>query len=250
MPTPIKGRGASTYLPGRFETQTSEAVDDGWAVDESEEFAAARLRTDVRPETARSIISRNNSPDVGFSQSVNPYRGCEHGCSYCFARPTHAYLNLSPGLDFETKIFAKTNAAEVLRRELSKPGYVPQPIALGINTDAYQPIERKLGITRQLIEVMQETRHPFSLITKNALVERDMDLLAPLAEQQLVSVHFSVTSLDPHLSAKLEPRASAPHARLRAMRRLSDAGIPVGVMVAPVIPWINDAELESVLEAS
>lgn len=250
MPTPIKGRGASTYLPGRFETQTSEAVDDGWAVDESEEFAAARLRTDVRPETARSIISRNNSPDVGFSQSVNPYRGCEHGCSYCFARPTHAYLNLSPGLDFETKIFAKTNAADVLRRELSKPGYVPQPIALGINTDAYQPIERKLGITRQLIEVMQETRHPFSLITKNALVERDMDLLAPLAEQQLVSVHFSVTSLDPHLSAKLEPRASAPHARLRAMRRLSDAGIPVGVMVAPVIPWINDAELESVLEAS
>lgn len=250
MPTPIKGRGASTYLPGRFETRTSEAVDDGWAVDESEEFAAARLRTDVRPEIARSIISRNNSPDVGFSQSVNPYRGCEHGCSYCFARPSHAYLNLSPGLDFETRIFAKTNAAEVLRRELAKPGYVPQPIALGINTDAYQPIERKLGLTRQLIEVMLETRHPFSLITKNALVERDMDLLAPLAEQQLVSVHFSVTSLDPHLSAKLEPRASAPHARLRAMRRLSEAGIPVGVMVAPVIPWINDAELEAVLEAA
>ena len=250
MPTPIKGRGASTYLPGRFETQTSEAVDDGWAVDESEEFAEARLRTDVRPETARSIISRNNSPDVGFSQSVNPYRGCEHGCSYCFARPTHAYLNLSPGLDFETKIFAKTNAAEVLRRELSKPGYVPQPIALGINTDAYQPIERKLKLTRQLIEVMLETQHPFSLITKNALVERDIDLLAPLAEKQLVSVHFSVTSLDPHLSAKLEPRASAPHARLRAMRRLHDAGIPVGVMVAPVIPWINDAELEAVLEAA
>ncbi|KRG61732.1 DNA repair photolyase [Stenotrophomonas humi] len=250
MPTPIKGRGASSHLAGRFETQIAEAVHDGWSVDESEEFAEPRLRTDVRPETARSIISRNNSPDVGFSQSVNPYRGCEHGCSYCFARPTHAYLNLSPGLDFETKIFAKTNAAEVLRRELAKPGYVPQPIALGINTDAYQPIERKLGITRQLIEVMQETRHPFSLITKNALVERDIDLLAPLAEQQLVSVHFSVTSLDSHLSAKLEPRASAPHARLRAMRRLSDAGIPVGVMVAPVIPWINDAELEAVLEAS
>ena len=250
MPTPIKGRGASSHLAGRFETQIAEAVHDGWSVDESEEFAEPRLRTDVRPETARSIISRNTSPDVGFSQSVNPYRGCEHGCSYCFARPTHAYLNLSPGLDFETKIFAKTNAAEVLRRELAKPGYVPQPIALGINTDAYQPIERKLGITRQLIEVMQETRHPFSLITKNALVERDIDLLAPLAEQQLVSVHFSVTSLDSHLSAKLEPRASAPHARLRAMRRLSDAGIPVGVMVAPVIPWINDAELEAVLEAS
>lgn len=250
MPTPIKGRGATSHLAGRFETQIAEAIDDGWSVDESEEFAEPRLRTDVRPETARSIISRNNSPDVGFSQSVNPYRGCEHGCSYCFARPTHAYLNLSPGLDFETKIFAKTNAAEVLRRELAKPGYVPQPIALGINTDAYQPIERKLGITRQLIEVMQETKHPFSLITKNALVERDIDLLAPLAEQQLVSVHFSVTSLDSHLSAKLEPRASAPHARLRAMRRLSDAGIPVGVMVAPVIPWINDAELEAVLEAA
>lgn len=249
-PTPIKGRGSSSHLPGRFETRTTEAVDDGWAVDASEEFAAPRLRTDVRAETARSIISRNSSPDVGFNQSVNPYRGCEHGCSYCFARPTHAYLNLSPGLDFETRIFAKTNAAELLRRELARPGYVPQPIALGINTDAYQPIERKLGITRQLIEVMAETRHPFSLITKNALVERDIDLLVPLAAQQLVSVHFSVTSLDPHLSAKLEPRASAPHARLRAMRRLGEAGIPVGVMVAPVIPWINDAELESVLEAA
>ncbi|KRG84738.1 DNA repair photolyase [Stenotrophomonas daejeonensis] len=249
-PIPIKGRGASSHLPGRFETRTSEAVDDGWMAEEGEEFAAPRLRTDVRAETARSIISRNASPDVGFDQSVNPYRGCEHGCSYCFARPTHAYLNLSPGLDFETKIFAKTNAAELLRKELARPGYVVKPIALGINTDAYQPIERKLGITRQLIEVMLETRHPFSLITKNALVERDIDLLAPLAEQRLVSVHFSVTSLDPHLSAKLEPRASAPHARLRAMRRLHEAGIPVGVMVAPVIPWINDAELEAVLEAA
>ena len=246
----IKGRGSRTHLAGRFEVTVSEAMDDGWAPDESEEFAAPRLRTEVRAETARSIISRNKSPDVGFSQSVNPYRGCEHGCSYCFARPSHAYLNLSPGLDFETKLFAKTNAPQLLRKEFSRPGYVPQPIALGINTDAYQPIERKLKLTRQLIEVMLETQHPFSLITKNALVERDMDLLAPLAEQQLVSVHFSVTSLDPHLSAKLEPRASAPHARLRAMRRLSDAGIPVGVMVAPVIPWINDAELESVLEAS
>ena len=246
----IKGRGSRTHLAGRFEVTVSEAMDDGWAPDESEEFAAPRLRTEVRAETARSIISRNKSPDVGFSQSVNPYRGCEHGCSYCFARPSHAYLNLSPGLDFETKLFAKTNAPQLLRKEFSRPGYVPQPIALGINTDAYQPIERKLKLTRQLIEVMLETRHPFSLITKNALVERDIDLLAPLAEQNLVSVHFSVTSLDPHLSAKLEPRASAPHARLRAMRRLHDAGIPVGVMVAPVIPWINDAELEAVLEAA
>ncbi|MCW4455354.1 PA0069 family radical SAM protein [Flavobacterium sp. MXW15] len=250
MTTAIKGRGATGYLPGRFEITIAEAVDDGWEQDDGEEFAAPRLRTQVREETARSIISRNNSPDVGFSQSVNPYRGCEHGCSYCFARPTHAYLNLSPGLDFETRIFAKTNAAELLRKELARPGYVPQPIALGINTDAYQPIERKLGITRQLIEVLLETRHPFSLITKNALVERDLDLLVPLAQQQLVSVHFSVTSLDPHLSAKLEPRASAPHARLRAMRRLHEAGVPVGVMVAPVIPWINDAELEAVLQAA
>lgn len=250
MPTPIKGRGATGHLPGRFETTTTDAVDDGWLADATDEFATPLLRTEVRAETARSIISRNSSPDVGFEQSVNPYRGCEHGCSYCFARPTHAYLNLSPGLDFETRIFAKTNAAELLRRELGKPGYVVKPIALGINTDAYQPIERRLGITRQLIEVMLETRHPFSLITKNALVERDIDLLAPLAAQRLVSVHFSVTSLDPHLSAKLEPRASAPHARLRAMRRLHEAGIPVGVMVAPVIPWINDSELEAVLEAA
>lgn len=246
----IKGRGTSGYLPGRFEITTAEAVDDGWMQEDAEEFAAPRLRTQVTEETARSIISRNTSPDVDFSQSVNPYRGCEHGCSYCFARPSHAYLNLSPGLDFETKIFAKTNAAALLRKELAKPSYVVQPIALGINTDAYQPIERKLGITRQLLEVMLETQHPVSLITKNALIERDIDLLEALARQQLVSVHFSVTSLDPHLSAKLEPRASAPHARLRAMRRLHDAGVKVGVMVAPVIPWINDAELEAVLEAA
>lgn len=250
MVSPIKGRGTSGHLPGRFEVTTAEAVDDGWMQEDADEFTAPRLRTQVSEETARSIISRNNSPDVGFSQSVNPYRGCEHGCSYCFARPSHAYLNLSPGLDFETKLFAKINAAELLRKELAKPGYVPQPIALGMNTDAYQPIERRLGITRQLLEVLLETRHPVSLITKNALVERDLDLLQALAQQQLASVHFSVTSLDPHLSARLEPRASAPHARLRAMQRLHQAGVKVGVMVAPVIPWINDAELEAVLEAA
>ena len=248
--TAIKGRGSLRHLPGRFEVTVSEAADDGWGDADDEAFAAPALRTAVTEERARSIISRNRSPDVGFSQSINPYRGCEHGCSYCFARPSHAYLNLSPGLDFETRLFAKANAAELLRRELARPGYVPRPIALGINTDAYQPIERRWRITRQLVEVLLETRHPFSLITKNALVERDIDLLAPLAAQRLVSVHFSVTSLDPHLSAKLEPRASAPHARLRAMRRLHEAGIPVGVMVAPVIPWINDAELEAVLEAA
>ncbi|TAA25968.1 PA0069 family radical SAM protein [Pseudoxanthomonas winnipegensis] len=246
----IKGRGASSHLAGRFERTVSQAEDDGWHADDSEEFAVPRLRTQVSEETARSIISRNQSPDVGFTQSVNPYRGCEHGCSYCFARPSHAYLNLSPGLDFETRLFAKTNAPDLLRRELAKPGYVPSPIALGINTDAYQPIERKLQLTRRLIEVFAETRHPFSLITKNALVERDLDLLAPLARDNLVSVHFSVTSLDPRLSARLEPRASAPHARLRAMRTLHEAGVPVGVMVAPVIPWINDHALEAVLEAA
>ncbi|HBK45624.1 MAG TPA: radical SAM protein [Xanthomonadaceae bacterium] len=250
MANAIKGRGSSGHLPGRFETTVSEAVDDGWWLEEGDEFAAPALRTQVTEETARSIISRNQSPDIPFSQSVNPYRGCEHGCSYCFARPSHAYLNLSPGLDFETRLFAKTNAAELLRRELGKPGHVPSPIALGINTDAYQPIERRLQLTRRLIEVLWETRHPFTLITKNALVVRDLDLLAPLARENLVSVHFSVTSLDPHLSAKLEPRASAPHARLRAMRRLHEAGVPVGVMVAPVIPWINDHELEAVLQAA
>ncbi|NDK38850.1 radical SAM protein [Pseudoxanthomonas gei] len=245
----IKGRGSTGYLPGRFEVSVTDAVDDGWHGGEEEEFAPVLPRTQVREEVARSVISRNSSPDIGFSQSVNPYRGCEHGCSYCFARPSHAYLGLSPGLDFETKIFAKTNAPEVLRRELARPGYQVSPIALGINTDAYQPVERGLQLTRRLIEVFAETRHPFTLITKNALVTRDLDLLAPLARQNLVRVHFSVTSLDNRLSAALEPRASAPHARLRAMRALREAGVPVGAMVAPVIPWVNDSELEAVLEA-
>lgn len=256
MTRTIKGRGSRAYLPGRFEVTTSEAVDDGWAAapgpgSEPEPGPdPLRPRTEVREEVARSIITRNHSPDVGFSQSVNPYRGCEHGCSYCFARPSHAYLNLSPGLDFETRIFAKTNAPELLRRELSRPGYRPSPIALGINTDAYQPVERRLQLTRRLLEVMLEFRHPVSLITKNALVERDLDLLQPLAAQRLVQVHFSVTTLDPHLSSRLEPRAAAPHARLRAMERLHAAGVPVGVMFAPAIPWVNDHELEAVLEAA
>ncbi len=245
----IKGRGSTGYLPGRFEVTVSEAIDDGWHGEAGEEFAEVLPRTQVREEVARSIITRNKSPDISFSQSVNPYRGCEHGCSYCFARPSHAYLGLSPGLDFETKIFAKTNAPELLRRELAKPGYQVSPIALGINTDAYQPIERKLQLTRRLIEVFAETRHPFSLITKNALVTRDLDLLQPLARDNLVRVYFSVTSLDNRLSAVLEPRASAPHSRLRAIRAMREAGVPVGVMVAPVIPWVNDHEIEAVLEA-
>jgi len=250
MTNAIKGRGSRIHLAGRFEVTTPEAVDDGWNQQESEEFADPALRTTVTEETARSIISRNQSPDISFSQSANPYRGCEHGCSYCFARPSHAYLNLSPGLDFETRLFAKTNAPELLRREFSRPAYVPSAIALGINTDAYQPIERKLQITRRMIEVMWETRHPFTLITKNALVTRDLDLLQPLAQERLVNVYFSVTTLDPHLSAKLEPRAAAPHARLRAMAKLHEAGVPVGVMAAPVIPWINDHELEAILQAA
>ena len=245
----IKGRGSTSTLPGRFEVTVSEATDDGWHRGVEEEFPDVQLRTQVREEVARSIISRNTSPDIPFSQSVNPYRGCEHGCSYCFARPSHAYLGLSPGLDFETRIFAKTNAPELLRKELAKPGYRPSPIALGINTDAYQPVERKLQLTRRIIEVLADTRHPFSLITKNALVTRDIDLLQPMARQKLVRVYFSVTSLDNRLSAVLEPRASAPHSRLRAIRQLGEAGIPVGVMVAPVIPWVNDHEIEAVLEA-
>ncbi len=246
----IKGRGSNGYLPGRFAVTVPEAVDDGWHARETEDEDRAAPRTELHEETARSVISRNQSPDIPFSQSLNPYRGCEHGCSYCFARPSHAYLDLSPGLDFETRIYAKTNAPEVLRRELSRPGYRVSPIALGINTDAYQPTERRLRLTRRIIEVLAETRHPFSLITKNALVERDLDLIAPMAGANLVHVYFSVTTLDNGLSSRLEPRASAPHARLRAVKRLSEAGVPVGVMFAPVIPWVNDHELEAVLEAA
>jgi DNA repair photolyase len=249
---PIKGRGAASQVVGRFEVTSAHAEDDGWGSlhARDEDDPSPHPDTRVREERARSIVSRNASPDIGFSQSVNPYRGCEHGCVYCFARPSHAYLGLSPGLDFETRLSAKTNAAERLRAEFARPGYRCAPIALGINTDAYQPIERRYRITRSLIEVMAECRHPFSLITKNALVERDLDLLAPLAGQGLVTVYFSVTTLDNRLSSRMEPRASAPHARLRAMRTLVEAGVPVGVMVAPVIPMLNDRELEAILEAA
>jgi DNA repair photolyase len=216
----IKGRGSTGYLPGRFAVTTPEKTDDGWHDADTEGDPASPPRTELREETARSVITRNQSPDIPFEQSLNPYRGCEHGCSYCFARPSHAYLDLSPGLDFETKIFAKTNAPDVLRRELAKPGYRVSPISLGINTDAYQPTERKLQLTRRIIEVLAEARHPFSLITKNALIERDLDLLAPMARERLVHVYVSITTLDNGLSSRLEPRASAPHGRLRAMARL------------------------------
>lgn len=248
--TPIKGRGTATRLPGRFEKTITEREDDGWSSLEDHPEFETRPDTIVTEERARSIISRNDSPDVGFSQSINPYRGCEHGCVYCFARPSHAYLNLSPGLDFETRLFAKTNAVELLRRELAKPGYVPSPIALGINTDSYQPTERRYQLTRAILEVLAEHEHPVSFVTKNALILRDLDLLASMAQRRLVSVYLSVTSLDNRLSSKLEPRASAPHTRLNTIRSLHEAGVPVGVLVAPVIPTITDCDLERILEAA
>lgn len=248
---PIKGRGAASYVHGRYAVTTTQGVDDGWgSVYDDAATGAVRPATSVTEEVARSIISRNDSPDVGFAQSVNPFRGCEHGCVYCFARPSHAYLELSPGLDFETKLFAKTNAAERLRAELSRLSYRCSPIALGINTDAYQPIERRYRITRQCLEVLTETRHPLSFITKSALIERDIDLLSAMARDRLVNVYFSVTTLDNRLAAKMEPRASAPHAKLRAMKALHETGVPVGVMAAPMIPMINDCELEHILEAA
>jgi len=241
----IKGRGAASNPEGRFETATTQRVDDGWT---REDEPAPRPQTLVTEERARSIISRNDSPDVPFDQSINPYRGCEHGCVYCFARPTHAYLNLSPGLDFETKLFAKTNAAEQLRTELAKKAYRVSPINLGANTDPYQPIERRHRITRQVIEVLAEHRHPLTIVTKSALIERDIDLLAPMARQNLVYAFVSVTSLDNRLAAKLEPRASAPHRRIQAVRALSEAGIPCGVLVAPIIPMLTDRWMEAILE--
>jgi DNA repair photolyase len=241
----IKGRGAASNPEGRFESTSHQPVDDGW---EREEEPAAHPDTQVTIERARTIISRNDSPDIPFAQSINPYRGCEHGCIYCYARPSHGYLNLSAGLDFETKLFAKTNAAELLRVELAKPGYRVSPINLGANTDPYQPIERRYRVTREVVEVLAEYRHPLTIVTKNALVERDLDLLVPLAQQNLVYVFVSVTSLDNRLAAKLEPRASAPHRRIAALKTLADAGVPCGVLVAPIIPMLTDRWLEQILE--
>jgi DNA repair photolyase len=238
-------RGARSFVPGRFESLERETFDDGWTPEERE---AAQLRTTVTEERARSILSHNDSPDVGFSTSLNPYRGCEHGCIYCYARPSHAYLELSPGLDFESKLFAKTNAPELLRAALAKPGYTPTPIALGANTDCYQPIERKYRITRQILEVLAECEHPVTMVTKSALVERDLDLLAPMAGKNLVKVFVSIGTLDRALAAKLEPRAATPERRLGILRAL--AGVPCGVMVAALIPALNDRTMEQVLEAA
>ena len=244
-PSRIKGRGAASNREGRFEALAKTIEDDGWY---REEEATPRPPTHVSIETARSIISRNTSPDIPFNQSINPYRGCEHGCNYCYARPSHAYLNLSPGLDFETRLFAKTNAAELLRIELAKTGYVCEPITLGANTDCYQPIEREYRITREIIEVLQACDHPLTIITKNALVERDLDLLAPMAAKNLVQVFVSINALDNRLASTLEPRATAPHRRMQVIGNLNAAGVPCGVLVAPIIPAVTDMHLEQVIE--
>ncbi|MBI3547169.1 MAG: PA0069 family radical SAM protein [Gammaproteobacteria bacterium] len=243
---PLKGRGAVSNHEGRFESMARAAYDDGWTPDEE----TPMLKTTVQIEPCRSIIARNDSPDIGFSQSINPYRGCEHGCVYCYARPSHSYLGLSAGLDFETRLFAKTNAAENLRVELSKPGYQCSAIALGSNTDPYQPVERVYGVTRQIIEVLAACEHPLTIVTKSSLVERDIDLLAPMAQKNLAKVFVSITSLDRKLARTLEPRACAPQRRLETVRNLAAAGIPVGVMVAPVIPILTDSHMENILEAA
>jgi DNA repair photolyase len=243
----IKGRGAVTNILGRFETQAIEVEDDGW---HREEDDLGQIKTQLHIEQAKSILTRNQSPDLPFSVSLNPYRGCEHGCIYCFARPTHAYLGLSPGLDFETQLFAKTNAPELLRRELAQSSYEVSPIAFGVNTDAYQPCERKLGLTRQLLEVLRECHHPVGLITKSSLIERDIDIIAEMAKQHLAVVAITITSLDHAISRILEPRAASPSRRMETIRRLSQAGIPVAVSVAPIIPFVTDDQLESVLAAA
>ena len=248
---PLKGRGTPWAIAHRFSSDARTDFDDGWGSIESQDDAQpARPETTVVETPVKTILAGNDSPDIGFDLSINPYRGCEHGCIYCFARPTHSYLNLSPGLDFETHIVAKVNAAERLRKALASPSYRPLPLNLGSATDAYQPAERRLRITRALIEVLAEHRHAFSIITKSALIERDLDLLAPLAAERLVAVYVSVTTLDAGLARVLEPRAAAPLRRLRTIETLAKAGIPVGVSVSPVIPFLNEPELERVLKAA
>jgi DNA repair photolyase len=250
-PKPIKGRGTPWAIEHRFSVRSGEAFDDGWGTLE-QQAAEETLppQTQIIEEHVKSIVASNDSPDVHFDLSINPYRGCEHGCVYCFARPTHSYLNLSPGLDFETRIVAKVNAAERLRATLAARAYVPKLLNIGAATDAYQPVERRLRITRSVIELLAECRHPFSLVTKSSGVERDLDLLAPMAADRLVAVYVSVTSLDSSLARILEPRAAAPHRRLRTIEALAQAGVPVGVSVSPIIPFINEPEIERILEAA
>ncbi len=247
----LKGRGTAWAIEHRFKKQASESYDDGWGTLEQaahEEHLAPS--TQIVEERAKSILSSNDSPDISFDLSINPYRGCEHGCVYCFARPTHSYLNMSPGLDFETRIIAKVNAAERLREAFASRSYEPLLLNIGSATDAYQPVERRLRITRSVIEVLAECRHPFSLVTKSSGIERDLDLIAPMAAQRLAAVYVSVTSLDAGLSRILEPRAASPQRRLQTIAALAKAGVPVGVSVSPVIPFINEPELERILEAA
>ncbi len=241
-----RGRGARSNHAGRFEAESREDFDDGWeGLGDLDVF-----KTEVQEETARTIITRNDSPDISFDRSINAYRGCEHGCVYCYARPTHCYLGHSAGLDFETKLYAKTNAAKLLEQELAHPHYEPKVIALGTNTDPYQPIEREYGITRSILEVLERTSHPVGIVTKSALVVRDIDILERMAARGLAKVALSVTTVDRRLARAMEPRAATPEKRLEAIGKLSDAGIPVGVMVAPIIPGLNDHEIESILEAA
>jgi DNA repair photolyase len=244
----LKGRGAVSNRPGRYERGDRPREDDGWNI--GAELAGERPETTVTLDASRRVIARNESPDVGFDRSINPYRGCEHGCVYCFARPTHAWLGLSPGLDFETRLFAKPGAAARLREELADPRYQPATIALGTNTDPYQPTERRLGITRQILEVLAECGHPVSIVTKSALVLRDLDILSAMAKRGLANVTLSVTTLDPELARKMEPRAPIATRRIEAIRALAGAGVPTGVLVAPIIPAINDMEIERILDAA
>ena len=247
----LKGRGALSNAVGRYEKQTRTLVDDGWDDGWRDDDAAPPpLRTEVIRDATRTIIARNTSPDISFDRSINPYRGCEHGCIYCFARPTHAYLGMSPGIDFESRLFAKPNAAELLAKELSAPGYVPRMIAIGTNTDAYQPIEKKMRIMRSILEVLRDFKHPVGIVTKSPLVLRDIDILAEMARENLAKLALSVTTLDRKLARAMEPRAGTPTRRLQAIRALSAAGIPTGVMFAPVIPALNDGEMEQVLAAA
>jgi len=245
-----KGRGAVSNRVGRFEPHERKAVDDGWNAACDPEDDLPPLRTTVAIDATRTIIARNQSPDIPFDQSINPYRGCEHGCVYCFARPTHAFLGLSPGLDFETKLLMKPDAAALLDKELRHPNYKPKVIALGTNTDPYQPLERTQRITRSILEVLSAFNHPVGIVTKSALIVRDIDILAPMAAKRLAHAYVSVTTLDSGLARKMEPRASTPAKRLEAIRQLAAAGIPTGVMAAPMIPALNDHELEKILETA
>lgn len=247
----LRGRGAVSNEVGRYEKFARVLVDDGWDDGwRDEDLPPPPLRTEVIRDASRTIITRNSSPDISFDRSINPYRGCEHGCIYCFARPTHAYLGMSPGADFESRLFAKPDAAKLLAKELSAPGYIPRVLAMGTNTDPYQPIEKKMQITRSVLEVLRDFGHPVGIVTKSPLILRDIDILAPMAKQGLAKVALSVTTLDRRLARMMEPRAGTPSRRLQAIKMLSEAGVPTGVMFAPIIPALNDGELEVVLKAA